>query len=92
MVYSEFIEILAKKFPNIGKSDIEISVKLIIDYMENTLIENGRIEIRGFGSFQTKYMPSRKARNPKTGEQIMTKPRSKVSFKAGKHFNDILNK
>ena len=92
MVYSEFIEILSKRFPNISKTDIDISAKLILDYMEKTLLNDGRVEIRGFGSLQVKTMLPRKARNPKTGEKITTKSSKKVSFKAGKHLNDIINR
>ena len=52
--------------------------------MSNSLKENKRIEIRGFGSFSLNYRPPRIGRNPKTGEKVNVPAKSVPHFKAGK--------
>lgn len=50
MTRSELIERLAARFPQLPPKDVELAVKLILQSMGETLVANGRIEIRGFGS------------------------------------------
>lgn len=66
-------------------------VKNIMNSMITALIAKKRIEIRGFGSFDLKVCPSRKARNPKTGAVVYTEPSYTTHFKAGKILKDRLN-
>ena len=54
------------------------------DTMSQTLVEGGRIEIRGFGSFGLKYRPERVGRNPQDGSAVAVRARYTVFFKAGK--------
>lgn len=61
--------------------------------MREGLINNGRIEIRGFGVFEvvpTKPKPA--ARNPKTGERVYVPARRRVRFKPGKLLKERLHK
>jgi len=51
MIRSELISILAEKHPQLTASDVELAVKSIIDSLANSLAKGGRVEIRGFGSF-----------------------------------------
>ena len=44
----------------------------------------GRIELRNFGVFEVKERKSRKARNPRTGEEVLVPPKKVVTFKPGK--------
>ena len=47
------------------------------------LAEDGRIELRNFGVFEVKRRAARKARNPKTGEEIPISARRVVTFRPG---------
>jgi integration host factor subunit beta len=67
-------------------------VNQIIEFLNEALSNNGRIEIRGFGSFNLHYRPPRKARNPKTGTQLSTAGKYLPHFKAGKELRDRVNK
>jgi nucleoid DNA-binding protein len=49
-----------------------------------TLVEDGRIELRNFGVFEVKRRAPRKARNPRTGEKVFVAEKFVVTFKPGK--------
>lgn len=64
---------------------------VIIDKMSQTLVDGGRIEIRGFGSFGLKYRPERVGRNPQDGSAVAVRARYTVFFKAGKSLRERVN-
>ena len=76
---------------NLSLSDIEYSVKKIIDYMSSNLYQGDRIEIRGFGTFSLHTHQSRIARNPKTGDKIALERRNTVHFKPSKELKSRVN-
>ena len=91
MTRAELIHVLAIKHPNISIRSIEQGVKNIFEGMSAAL-ENGiRIEIRGFGSFALRYRPPRAARNPKTGDYVMTEGKYAPHFKPGKELRERVN-
>jgi len=91
MTRAELIDVIALRMPHISIVLIERAVKDIFEQMSHAL-ENGlRIEIRGFGSFALRHRPSRSARNPKTGEQVMTEEKYAPHFKAGKELRERVN-
>jgi nucleoid DNA-binding protein len=52
-----------------------------------------RIEIRNFGVFEVKLTKAKpKARNPRTGEQIVVPARRKTHFKPGKILREFLRR
>lgn len=87
---SELVESLANAKDLTYKKSEEI-VNLIFDSMSQTLIEGGRIEIRGFGSFVVKDYKAYMGRNPKTGEVIEVKPKKLPFFKVGKELRERVN-
>lgn len=91
MVKSELIDLIANKQSNLTLKDIELSVNHILDCMGDTLTHGGRIEIRGFGSFNLHYRPSRNAHNPKTGEKVETDAKHTPHFKPGKELRERVN-
>src|SRR3989338_6888760 len=91
LIKSQLIGELSKHFPHLPEKDIALSVNHIIDYMSQTLIQGGRIEIRGFGSFNLRYRPPRRAHNPKTGEKLVTDPKYAAHFKPGKEMRERVN-
>ena len=46
------------------------------------------MQIVGFGTFEVKDRPARKARNPRTGEEIEIAAAKAPAFKAGKALKD----
>ena len=91
MTKSEIIDILARKQSHLSSKDVELSIKLLLEAMSETLAEGGRIEIRGFGSFSLHHRTARKGRNPKTGEQVSLPPKFVPHFKPGKELRERVN-
>jgi len=91
MTKSEIINILSVKQSHLSSKDIELSVKILLDQISDTLTSGERIEIRGFGSFSLHHRSARKGRNPKTGEQVKLAPKHVPHFKPGKEMRERIN-
>jgi nucleoid DNA-binding protein len=59
-------------------------VQLVFDQITDSLVKEGRIELRDFGIFDCVHKNARKARNPKTGADIFVPESYRVKFKPGK--------
>jgi integration host factor subunit beta len=88
---SELIERIADVRQDIQVRDVELAIKMLVEHMAQTVTAGDRIEIRGFGSFELHYRPARKARNPRTGEQVALDAKYAVHFKPGKDLRDKVN-
>jgi len=80
---SGLINIISQK-ANLSKRNADQFVNLMVDAMIAGMVEEKRIEIRGFGSFVIRKYPSYQGRNPKTGDIITVKEKRLPFFKAGK--------
>ena len=67
------------------------AVQLVFDGITKTLLDEGRIELRNFGVFEVKRRRARKARNPRTGENVSVPERSVVTFKPGQEMEERVN-
>ena len=63
-------------------------VQWTFDAIVETLIQEGRIELRNFGVFEVKCRKARKARNPRTGDKVDVPPKNVVTFKPGKEMEE----
>ena len=88
---SELIEVLSSK-SGLSVLQAEEVVNLIYRKMRDTLMNGGRIEIRGFGSFVVKEYGAYMGRNPKTGEKHPVPPKKRPFFKVGKELRDRIDK
>ena len=59
-------------------------VQRVFDGITETLLNEGRIELRGFGVFEVKRRKARKARNPRTGDTVKVPAKLVVTFKPGR--------
>ncbi len=91
MTKSELIERIADRQEQLSVKDIELSVKVILEYMSQILSVGERIEIRGFGSFSLHFREPRTGRNPKTGETVQLTGKYVPHFKPGKELRDRVN-
>lgn len=62
------------------KEIVQWTFEAIID----TLVKEGRIELRNFGVFEVKQRKPRKARNPRTGARVDVEAKNVVTFQPGK--------
>ncbi len=63
-------------------------VQKTFDAIVDTLVEEGRIELRNFGVFEVKKRAARKARNPRTGQRVDVPEKYVVTFKPGKEMEE----
>jgi integration host factor subunit beta len=88
---SMLIERIATRYPALSPKDVELAVKAIFDRMSRQLVEGGRIELRGFGSFSLHKRKARVGRNPKTGESVVLDTKAVPHFKPGKELREAVN-
>ncbi|WP_160670591.1 HU family DNA-binding protein [Clostridium sp. C8-1-8] len=87
---AELISSMAEK-SKLTKKDAEVALKSFIDSVQEALENGEKVQLVGFGTFETRERAAREGRNPRTKETIQI-PASKVPvFKAGKEFRDRVN-
>jgi nucleoid DNA-binding protein len=71
---------------DLGITQLQASaiVQRVFDGIVETLVSEGRIELRNFGVFEVKKRKPRRARNPRTGEAVAVPSRLVVTFKPGR--------
>ena len=80
---AELITSMAEK-SQLTKKDAESALKAFIDSVQEALESGEKVQLIGFGTFETRERAAREGRNPRTKETI-TIPASTVPvFKAGK--------
>lgn len=65
-------------------------INKFLSEVKKELSRGNRLEFRGFGVFEVVTRKEKKARNPKTGDEVIVPPQKTVKFKMGKGMNDIL--
>lgn len=87
MVRSELILDLALK-ADITQAKAEEVVMTFFEEIASSLMTEGRVEIRGFGSFSVRRYRSYEGRNPKTGV-VLTVPAKQLPFwKTGRELRE----
>jgi len=74
---------IAKK-TGVEQQKVKQVVQLTLDGIVDVLSSEKRIELRNFGVFEVRMRKARKARNPRTGAEVMVSSKPVVAFKAGK--------
>lgn len=90
MTKADIVELIAERTGYTVK-DIKTILENFLDEVKNALAENKHIEIRGFGTFKVKTHKARKARNPRTNQEVTVPARKKAFFKVSKEMNKMLN-
>lgn len=78
---SALVKRLAKRFPMLLAFDVRIAVDEIVEAVTGSVINDQRVEIRGFGAFSLRKRKPRVCRNPKTGEVFPVGTRYAPYFK-----------
>jgi nucleoid DNA-binding protein len=71
-----------------GGAKVHEIVQRVFDGLVETLVKEGRIELRNFGVLQVKERKPRKARNPRTGEAVAVPKKFVVTFKPGREMEE----
>ena len=87
---SELIVALAQK-AELSKKDAEKALGAFVEVVSETLKAGDKVQLVGFGTFESKVRPARTARNPRTGDEIKIGASKTAAFKVGKALKDSLN-
>jgi integration host factor subunit beta len=90
MTKAELVESIALE-TGVSKKDTGIIVNLILENIGRALVQNDKVELRGFGSFKVKSRNSRLARNPRTGDSVTVPAKLVPYFKASNELKARLN-
>ena len=84
---TELIEAIAKE-TGLKKKDAEAAVGAFIGAIEGALAKGEKVQLVGFGTFETKERAARTGHNPRTGEEINIATATMPVFKPGKVLKD----
>ncbi|OOR87249.1 integration host factor subunit beta [Moraxella caviae] len=88
---SDLIANLSLACDDLTENVVDEAVREIIALMVDQLSHDGRVEVRGFGSFCLHHREARQARNPRTGESVMVEAKAVPHFKPGKALREAVN-
>ena len=87
---NELVTALAQK-TGLEKKTAETALTAVIDIIGDALKADDKIQLIGFGSFESKQRDAYTARNPGTGNPVEVKACKVFSFKPGKALKDKVN-
>ncbi len=87
----ELVAALAAK-TELSKKDSEAALNGLLDVIGETIAKGEKVQLIGFGTFESKSRPARTARNPRTGAEVKIAASKAPVFKAGKALKDKVNK
>ena len=90
----ELIEELAAQV-NLAKSEAARVVDALFGgdgVIVQALRKNDKVQVTGFGVFQTRERAAREGRNPRTGEAVKIAAAKVPTFRAGQALKDAINR
>ncbi len=72
------------------KQDISLAVDIMLETMATALMDERRIELRGFGSFSVRARKPRSTKNPRTGKIMDIPDRKTLHFTMSKSLKEAL--
>ena len=90
----DMVEALARRL-DITKSDAADIVDALFGpagLISQELRKGNKVQITGFGNFETRRRAARRGRDPQTGETINIKATNVPAFRAGKGLKSLVNK
>lgn len=87
-------ELVAKMAEKSGmtKKDSEAALNAFMMTVEEELVKEEKVQLVGFGTFETRNRAAREGRNPRDPQKTIKIPASKAPvFKAGKNLKEKVN-
>ena len=91
MTKKEIVKAISEQM-NLTQLQTKEIVQKTFEAIVETLVTDGRIELRNFGVFEVKKRAARKARNPRTGDRVNVPEKYVVTFKPGKRMEEEVRK
>ncbi len=76
----------------LSKKDTEATLNAFVNAVTKELSQKGKVQLVGFGTFETRERAARTGRNPQTGKELKIAASIVPAFKAGKALKDTVNK
>jgi len=86
---TELVAALAEK-AEVSKKDAEKVLNAFVETVQDAVKADDKVQLVGFGTFESKARAAREGKNPQTGEKIKIAACKVPAFKAGKAFKDML--
>ena len=86
---TELIAEVANK-AGLSRQDAEKALGAVVETITEAVVKGDKVQLVGFGSFETKQREARTGRNPKTKETIEIPATRVPVFKAGKALKDAV--
>lgn len=90
---SELAQALSNK-TDMSKTDAQRAIDAIFSADDGVIAaalrKGDRVQITGFGTFETRERKARTGRNPRTGKEIRIGPTTSASFRPGKALKDAV--
>ena len=85
-------ELIAKtaEITGVSKTKTAPLVDAVIEAIYEGLKEDGKVNVQGDFVLEVVPTAARKARNPKTGEEVLVPARNKIKFKAGSRLSQYV--
>ena len=88
---TELIDAIAKE-SGLTKKDAAKAVDAFVNTVSKALKKKDKVQLVGFGTFETAKRAARTGKNPQTGEAIKIPASIAPKFKPGKALKDLVNK
>jgi len=86
----ELVDYISKS-ADLTTNQAEKALNGCLGTIAETLRNNNKVTLVGFGTFSTSKREARTGRNPQTGQSIKIPAKTVVKFKAGKAIGDEVN-
>ncbi|ANF95119.1 MULTISPECIES: HU family DNA-binding protein [Paenibacillus] len=73
------------------KRDVETVLNGFLDEITSALSSGDKVQLIGFGTFETRKRAARTGRNPQTGEELNIPESNVPAFKAGNKLKEAVN-
>lgn len=87
MTKKDIVRIISER-ANLTQLKTKEIVQWTFDAIIETLLREGRIELRNFGVFEVKTRKARRARNPRTNQPVSVEAKNVVTFQPGKEMEE----
>ena len=88
---AELVKTMADE-TQLTQKDVESVLNSFVNVVSNALSKKDKVQLIGFGTFETRKRSARTGRNPQTGEEIKIKASTIPAFKPGKALKEKVNK
>jgi DNA-binding protein HU-beta len=86
---ADLVSNIAKK-SGLARKDVEVILSSFLGEVTEVLSTGGKVQLVGFGTFETRQRGSRVGRNPQTGKEIQIPATNVPAFKAGNKLKEAV--